>query len=70
MKKLFALGTALLLGLSSCQPQGPKSAKDILGDPDYLAIAYGGYREQDRSVAPSVDEIKEDLITHSIIKND
>lgn len=61
MKKLFALGTALLLGLSSCQPQGPKSAKDILGDPDYLAIAYGGYREQDRSVAPSVDEIKEDL---------
>lgn len=37
------------------------SAKDILGNPDYLAISYGGYREKTREVQPSIEELKDDL---------
>lgn len=37
------------------------SAKDILGNPKYLAISYGGYREKTREVQPTIDELKEDM---------
>ncbi|WP_299124889.1 glycosyl hydrolase family 17 protein [uncultured Winogradskyella sp.] len=37
------------------------TAKDILGNPDYLAISYGGYREKTREVQPSIEELKDDL---------
>lgn len=37
------------------------SAKDILGNPDYLAISYGGYREKNREVQPTIAELKEDM---------
>ncbi|MBF8150242.1 glycosyl hydrolase family 17 [Winogradskyella sp. F6397] len=37
------------------------SAKDILGNPEYLAISYGGYREKQREVQPSILELKEDM---------
>ena len=37
------------------------TAKDILGNPDYLAISYGGYREKTRDSQPSIPELKEDL---------
>lgn len=37
------------------------TAQDILGNPDYLAISYGGYRQNTRDVQPTVTEIKEDL---------
>ena len=36
-------------------------AKDILGNPDYLAISYGGYRAKTRDVQPTIEELKEDL---------
>jgi exo-beta-1,3-glucanase (GH17 family) len=36
-------------------------AKDILGNPDYLAISYGGYREKTREVQPTIAELKDDL---------
>ena len=35
---------------------------DILGDSNYMAIAYGGYRMNSRDFQPSVEEIKEDLL--------
>ena len=38
-----------------------KTAADILGNPDYLAMSYGGYRELSRETVPTVEEIKEDL---------
>lgn len=38
-----------------------KTAREILGNPQYLAISYGGYREVSRDIDPSVDELKEDL---------
>ena len=37
------------------------TAKDILGNPDYLAISYGGYREKTRDSQPTIAELKEDL---------
>ncbi len=37
------------------------SAKDILGNPDYLAISYGGYRENSRDIQPTIEELKDDL---------
>jgi len=36
-------------------------AKDILGNPKYLAISYGAYRHNSRKVQPTISEIKEDL---------
>ncbi|WOH37124.1 hypothetical protein RI844_17425 [Thalassotalea fonticola] len=38
-----------------------KTAAEILGNPDCLAISYGGYREQTRDVQPTVEQIKEDM---------
>lgn len=37
------------------------TAKDILGNPDYLAISYGGYREISRDSQPTIQEIKNDM---------
>lgn len=37
------------------------AAKDILGNPDYLAISYGGYRENSRERQPTVEQLKEDM---------
>jgi len=45
------------------QPETLKevTAKDILGNPDYLAISYGGYRAKSRDVQPTIDELKDDM---------
>ena len=37
------------------------TAKDILGNKDYLAISYGGYRTKSREIQPTINELKEDL---------
>lgn len=37
------------------------TAKDILGNPAYLAISYGGYRKNSRDIQPSVEQLKEDM---------
>ena len=39
-----------------------KSANELIGNINYPAISYGGYREKSRDVQPSVEEIKEDLL--------
>ncbi|MFS4493807.1 glycosyl hydrolase family 17 protein [Maribacter sp. 2308TA10-17] len=38
-----------------------KSAADILGNSDYLAISYGGYRMSSRDIQPTITELKEDM---------
>ncbi|MDB4293020.1 glycosyl hydrolase family 17 protein [Maribacter sp.] len=38
-----------------------KTAADILGNPDYLAISYGGYRENTRDIQPTLNELKDDM---------
>ena len=37
------------------------TAKDILGNPKYLAMSYGGYRHADHSIEPTLEELKEDM---------
>ena len=39
-----------------------KTAKQILGNPKYQAISYGGYRMTSRNIQPSVALLKEDLL--------
>ena len=64
MKKIrFFIITSFLL--VSCSESGDlsmnKSAKEFIGNPEYLAISYGGYRGKSRQEQPSINEIKEDL---------
>ncbi|WP_091897460.1 glycosyl hydrolase family 17 protein [Polaribacter sp. KT25b] len=37
------------------------TAAQILGNPDYLAISYGGYRQKSRENQPTIAQLKEDL---------
>jgi exo-beta-1,3-glucanase (GH17 family) len=37
------------------------SAKDILGNPNYPAISYGGYRGKTRTNQPTITELKDDM---------
>lgn len=45
------------------QMHTPKNvtAKDILGNPNYLAISYGGYRAKSRDSQPTIPQLKEDM---------
>ena len=64
MKKMKYLFISLFL-LTSCGQSGDlnmnKSAKEFIGNPDYPAISYGGYRGKSREDQPTIEEIKEDL---------
>ena len=57
---LLMTGVSLLWTSCSPLPQGPTAA-DILGNPNYQAISYGGYRTISRDTVPSVDQIKDDM---------
>lgn len=49
------------------QEKQAKSAKDILGNPDYQAMSFGGYRHDTREMQPTVEELKEDMkILHAM----
>ncbi|WP_289030762.1 glycosyl hydrolase family 17 protein [uncultured Algoriphagus sp.] len=37
------------------------TAKEILGNPAYQAISFGGYRERSRDIQPTVNQLKEDV---------
>jgi exo-beta-1,3-glucanase (GH17 family) len=37
------------------------TAAEILGNPNYLAVSYGGYRENTRDIQPTIEQIKEDM---------
>ena len=41
--------------------QSNLTAKDILGNPEYLAISYGGYRANSREVQPTILQLKNDM---------
>ncbi|SNR86137.1 glycosyl hydrolase family 17 protein [Dokdonia pacifica] len=75
MKNIKHIIVGLLLSFCgwSCKedmkaPETPKeqtikkvTAKDILGNPDYLAISYGGYRMTSRDSQPTIPQLKEDM---------
>ena len=67
------------IGMQGCKQQKETSketqtisntevtAKDILGNPDYRAISYGGYREITREIQPTISQLKEDMrILHAM----
>lgn len=68
--KVFLLMESLCL-LFSCNSKSESlemnakpmeiTAKEILGNPNYQAICYGGYRKNTREIEPTIAEIKEDL---------
>ncbi|WP_178987463.1 glycosyl hydrolase family 17 protein [Winogradskyella schleiferi] len=47
--------------MSANQTTKEVTAKDVLGNPEYLAISYGGYREKQREVQPTIQELKADM---------
>ncbi len=51
----------ILTACSSSNNLSTKKASEILGDTNYLAICYGGYRSNTRDLQPSKEQIKEDL---------
>jgi exo-beta-1,3-glucanase (GH17 family) len=58
----------ILVSMTACTaPSTPdfssisKTAEDVLGNPKYRAISYGGYRDTSRSIQPTVEELKEDM---------
>lgn len=59
---LFCL---IIITAASCKTmkhtKGNMTAAQILGNPDYLAISYGGYRSVSRRIQPTVAQLKEDL---------
>ena len=65
MKKIRYFIISLFL-LASCSQTGDlsmdKSAKEFIGNPNYPAISYGGYRAKSREQQPTINEIKEDLL--------
>lgn len=76
MKRYIKLGVLLLVvtfafsckkttktesHINIVKEQSTKTAKDILGNPEYLAISYGGYRHVDHGIEPTIEELKEDM---------
>jgi exo-beta-1,3-glucanase (GH17 family) len=64
----FSLFFILIAPFFSCTAQLMNSkqaknitAKNIIGNPKYQAICYGGFREKTRDIEPTVIQIKEDL---------
>lgn len=78
MKTVVHKFVILLILITSCAHKNTKveknttnkkevTAKDILGNPNYLAISYGGYRKKSRDLQPTLEELKEDLrILHAM----
>tara|TARA_R110002124_G_scaffold278161_1_gene449970 strand:+ start:12207 stop:13493 length:1287 start_codon:yes stop_codon:yes gene_type:complete len=60
---LPALMLLMACGNRTEQKMSPKniSAKEILGNPDYQAISYSGYRGISRDIQPTIRELKEDM---------
>ncbi|MDD7885954.1 glycosyl hydrolase family 17 protein [Flavivirga sp. 57AJ16] len=59
------LTLSILIAMIGCN-ENPKEkmtikAADILGNAEYLAISYGGYRQASRDIQPTIPELKEDM---------
>lgn len=64
----FLINFLLITTIISCSEssknqmkQNNKTASEILGNPNYLAMSYGGYRYKDNNIEPTLDELKEDM---------
>ena len=64
--KYLAILSFFLVSYNQQKPNSTKpknlTAAQILGNPNYQAICYGGYRSNTRDVQPTLAQIKEDMI--------
>lgn len=52
---------------SSRMNRPERTAADILGNPDFQAISYGGYRDPNHDIEPTIAQLKEDMrILHAM----
>ncbi|MCU0322936.1 MAG: hypothetical protein MUE72_10995, partial [Chitinophagaceae bacterium] len=58
---LFCVACVVLHGCSVINNSNSITAEKILGNPNYQAICYGGYRNCSRDTVATVNEIKDDL---------
>lgn len=62
MKKIFLFVLTIVLFYGCKQNNNRnKPAAQILGNPEYTAFSYGGYREDTREIVPTVEQLKEDM---------
>lgn len=68
MNKIIVMSLLSVLTLFSCSKKYMNSkktiaitAKELLGNSNYQAISYGGYRTKTRDLVPTITQIKEDL---------
>jgi exo-beta-1,3-glucanase (GH17 family) len=59
--RLLIAGVLAVACFSCDRKKKEVTAKDILGNSDYQAISYGGYRGKSREAQPTLSELKEDL---------
>lgn len=64
----LVLSALIIFLASSCkQDMRNKSAQEILGNPAYQAMSFGGYREKSRDEVPTVDQLKNGMkILHAM----
>ena len=58
---IFTLSISCKSQLMNSKQTSEISAKDIIGNPKYQAICYGGFREKTRDIEPTIAQLKEDL---------
>lgn len=72
IRHLSKITTAILVLMVSCKEESKKNVENpqtekqvtaqyILGNPEYRAISYGGYRHADHDIEPTITELKEDM---------
>lgn len=64
----YILLISALFAFNACTPTDStimtntgKTAKEILGNPQYQAISFGAYREKTREIQPTIPQLKDDL---------
>jgi exo-beta-1,3-glucanase (GH17 family) len=57
----IVVAVLLVFSCSQSPVSSEKTAVEILGNPNYQAISYGGYRENTRDIQPTIPQLKEDM---------
>ena len=66
----FSLGALIFAAFYNCESNIRTlklNQKIIIGNPNYLSICYGGYRDTSRTIEPTIKELKEDLVVLSAL---
>jgi exo-beta-1,3-glucanase (GH17 family) len=64
----IVISIAIVISMISCAQNSDQfdisgiTAAEMLGNPHYRAISYGGYRESSRDIQPTIGQLKEDML--------